>query len=110
LADGELKYSHEPNLARRVKDVLGRCPEVSRSVVGNSKARNSFVRDVVDTRNYEAHLDRSKDDTVPQGVNLATLVYQVRALVEMTLLLELGFTCDDIHKALWSHESALRVD
>jgi hypothetical protein len=68
----------------------------SRVVGGSSKRRESFVRRVVATRNYEVHLDPANQADAAAGVALLALVYQLRALVEMTLLLELGFSDDDV--------------
>jgi hypothetical protein len=51
---------------------------------------------VVKTRNYKTHLDPTKKDEATDGTALVLLVYQLRALVEMTLLLELGFTCEQV--------------
>jgi hypothetical protein len=61
----KLEYSHEPNLAKRLREVMARCAQVSRRIVGNSKARGSFAWKVVETRNFETHLDRSKERLPP---------------------------------------------
>jgi hypothetical protein len=94
--ENRLEYSHEPTLSQRLKIALARCPEIATRVVGNSDARSSFARKVSLTRNYETHLDPGNRDEAAQGAELVALTYQLRALVEMTLLLEIGFSCEEI--------------
>jgi hypothetical protein len=93
----ELRFSNEPKLAARLKATLKRCPTVSKRLIGNSDARGSFVRKVAVTRNYEVHLDPDNEAEAATGVALVILVYQLRVLVETTLLLDLGFAEDKIH-------------
>ncbi len=95
LAD-KLEFSHEPSLAQRLKDALGRCPTVTGRLIGNADARKSFIWRVVATRNFEIHLDPDKEAEAAKGAALVALIHQLRGLVEMTLLLEMGFTCDEI--------------
>jgi hypothetical protein len=94
--ENRLEYSHEPTLSQRLKTALARCPEIAARVVGNSDARSSFARKVSLTRNYETHLDPDKRAEAARGAELVALTYQLRALVEMTLLLEIGFSCEEV--------------
>jgi ApeA N-terminal domain 1 len=91
-----LEYSHESTLSQRLKIALARCPEIATRVVGNSEACSSFARKVSLTRNYETHLDPGNREEAAQGAELVALTYQLRALVEITLLLEIGFSCEEI--------------
>jgi ApeA N-terminal domain 1 len=91
-----LAHSHEPSLSKRLKQTLNRCPTVATRAIGSSKKKDSFVWKVVNTRNYKIHLDPLKKHEAADGTELVVLVYQLRALVEMTLLLELGFECDEV--------------
>jgi hypothetical protein len=92
----ELAHSDEPSLAQRLHQTLKRCPTVANRAIGSRNKRDSFVWKVVNTRNYLTHLDPRKKKDAAEGVGLLTLVYQLRALVEMTLLLELGLDCDQV--------------
>jgi hypothetical protein len=94
--EGRLEYSHEPTLSQRLRVALARCPEIAARLVGNSDARSSFVRKVSLTRNYETHLDPGNREPAARGAELVALTYQLRALVEMTLLLEIGFSCEEV--------------
>jgi len=98
-------------LANRLKDALDRCPAITARVIGSSKKRKSFIRKVTATRNYEMHLDPDGRAAAAVSARLVTLTFQLRVLVEMTLLLEIGFTCDEI-AAIFDRESSRlsRVD
>ena len=96
----ELAHSHEPSLSQRLHQTLARCSRVSARAVGSRKKRDSFVWKVVKTRNYKTHLDPLQKDGAADGLALVALVFQLKALVEMTLLLELGFTCEQVDEIL----------
>lgn len=97
---GKLHFSNELTLAQRLHATLERCPLVARRVAGEPDQQEVFVRKVRDTRNYDVHLDPTIADRAASGPLLVTLIYQLRALVEMTLLLETGFECDDVDRIL----------
>jgi len=93
----KLEYSHELTLPERLADTLERCPTITSRLIGDSaRKKKSFIRKVASTRNYETHLDPSIQAEAARGARLLTLVKQLRPLVEMTLLLEIGFTCDEV--------------
>jgi len=89
----KLLYSNELTLRRRLKDVLGRCPLVVDNLVND---KPSFVNGLLDTRNYRTHYDKSLEYKALQGTALYPFVVRIRSLVEMCLLLELGFSCEEI--------------
>lgn len=94
--EGELEFSHEPGLRERLREVLDRCPTISQKLVGSRRRIKSFIGKVVMTRNYETHLDPANEKGALTGVELVVAVYQLRCLVQMTLLLDIGFTCEQI--------------
>lgn len=51
---------------------------------------------MVKGRNYYTHYDESLQGRAPQGIKLLPLTAQLRALVEMCLLLEIGFSASEI--------------
>jgi Apea-like HEPN len=91
-----LVHSHEPSLSQRLHQTLARCPRVASRAVGSRKKRDSFIWRVVKTRNYKTHLDPLQKEGAADGVALVSLVFQLKAIVEMTLLLELGFSCEQV--------------
>jgi ApeA N-terminal domain 1 len=108
----KLRHSHEPTLAERLRASLDRCPTITSRLIGDSeRAKDSFIWKVTATRHFETHLDPSGEAAAASGVDVVTLTFQLRALVEMTLLLEIGFSCDEI-ASIFERESSRysRVD
>jgi hypothetical protein len=107
----KLKHSHEPTLVERLRDSLDRCPTVSARLIGDADRMKSFIWKVAATRHFETHLDPRGEAAAVSGSELVTLTFQLRALVEMTLLLEIGFSCDEI-ATIFEREGArlARVD
>lgn len=57
--EGKLKYSNEPNLRRRLREIFDKYPESVDFVVGDSKKDSKgFINGVVNTRNYRTYLRR----------------------------------------------------
>ena len=88
----KLRHSNELWLQRRLDDVLARCP----TVVDKLVRRRSFGYRLSAARNYLTHYDPSLEAQAAHGVDLYPLTVQLQALVEMCLLLELGFDCEEI--------------
>jgi hypothetical protein len=93
----KLEYSNEPNLARRLKEVIRRYEKSAYSVTGdNSKDRGRFVYKVVTTRNYHTHFDKSKEVEAAQGEELYRITQKLKLLIEICLLGEIGFEAERI--------------
>jgi hypothetical protein len=89
------------HLARRVRDVLGGCRTVSKRVVGPGDASlDAFIKLLVDSRNYYTHYDPALDGKAAEGVSLYLLTLQLQAIIEMSLLRELGFPARAIDEIL----------
>jgi ApeA N-terminal domain 1/Apea-like HEPN len=84
----KLKHSNELALRKRLNNVLRRCPEVAKKLAHR----------VTTARNYLTHYNRELAGEAPKGIELYPLTVQLQALVEMCLLLELGFTCEEIDR------------
>jgi hypothetical protein len=96
-----LQRSNELSLRRRIRDVLDECPDVRDKIVGATpRERANFVALFVDSRNYYTHYSPDLENRAATGVALYLLVVQLRAIIEMSLLRELGFTCDAIDAIL----------
>jgi hypothetical protein len=76
------------------------CPEVRQRLVGDDEAVEAFARLAADTRNYNTHLGPSLERKAATGAQLQRLTIQLRGLIEMALLHELGFPCDAIGEIL----------
>jgi hypothetical protein len=89
---GKLEYSNEPNLARRLKDIMRRYREIASSIAGaSSKDRDKFLYEVVTTRNYHTHFDQSKEIEAARGEELYWITQELKLLIEICLLGEIGF-------------------
>jgi hypothetical protein len=90
----QLTYSNELRLRKRLADVLTRCPEV----VGKLLKKKKFIDHVLTARNYLTHYDPSLERKARTGLDLYPLTVQLQTLVEMCLLLELGFACEEVDR------------
>jgi hypothetical protein len=91
----ELAYSNEPNLRKRIREIWDKFPVVPDNLIGDKK---SFISKVVTTRNYLTHYDPRLKGEAATGEKLYKLTQQVKALIEMCLLTELGFSPDNVRE------------
>jgi hypothetical protein len=92
-----LRYSNELDLATRLRHTMERCPIAAGRIAGSTaRQRESFARKVVATRNYEIHLDPKNERAAITDIRIVPIIFRLRALVEMTLLLDLGFPCAEV--------------
>jgi hypothetical protein len=99
--EGKLKYSNEPNLRKRIKEIFKEYPESVKATVGSSgKERDSFINKVVRTRNYRTHFDESLAEQAARGEDLHRINEKLKLLMEVCLLSEIGFEDEDIGKAV----------
>ncbi len=89
----KLTYSNELALRQRLRDVLAGCPAVVGKLTSNKRA---FVSRAVDSRNFLTHFDPQLKARATTGIDLQPMVVTLQALVELCLLRELGFDCDEI--------------
>jgi len=83
-------------------------PESVDLVVGNGKKeRKSFINRVVATRNYLTHFDQSLEPQAARGVELYRITEELRLLVEICLLGEIGFEAESIRDRIKESASAL---
>lgn len=81
----------------QIREVLATCPRASRKIVGTDA--EGFIDLLTVSRNYYTHYDPAKKKRAANGVGLHLLSVQLRTLIEMALLRELGFNhraVDDI--------------
>jgi hypothetical protein len=87
-------------LDQRIRAVLAECPEVSARIVGSGSDRDKFVRLFKDSRNYYTHYTPDLQRRAAKGAALFLLFTQLRAILEMSLLRELGFPAGSIDQIL----------
>jgi hypothetical protein len=89
------------HLARRIGDVLDECKTVSKRIVGTTAAeRDDFIEAVKAARNYYTHYNPKLEKKVARGASLHLLLVQLQAIIEMSLLRELGFPAKAINEIL----------
>jgi hypothetical protein len=88
----------ERSFADQVKDVLGHCRTVSRKIVGVDE--DAWVKWLTVTRHYYTHYNPNKEKAAAKDAGRFLLTLQLRAIIEMSLLRELGFTQSAIDQIL----------
>jgi hypothetical protein len=92
-----LAGSNFRTLDKRVRDVLAECPTVSAKIVGASSVDlDAFVTRFKRSRNYYTHYTPALERHAARGIELYAMTIQLRAIIEMSLLRELGFSCEAI--------------
>lgn len=69
--------------------MLTTCATVSRKIVGNDL--DAFTAHLKVTRDFYTHYNPAKEPKAAKGIGLLLLTVQLRTLVEMAFLRELGF-------------------
>lgn len=106
-----LASSNYWTLDQRIRSVLAESPEVSGRIVGATSAeRDKFVRAFKNSRNYYTHYTPRLERHAAKGVALHLLVVQLRAVLEMSLLRELGFSAESIDKTLERCDRYRQID
>jgi hypothetical protein len=93
----KLKYSNEPILRKRLKELWERCPEAISSRLGT---KNEFVGVTVDTRNYLTHFGEDLKANAATGQKLYELVMKLRILMQVCLLQALEFNNNDVERLM----------
>jgi hypothetical protein len=84
-------------LAQRMGDVLDECRTVSNRIVGPEQGdQAAFVEAFKNSRNYYTHYNPKLETKAARGAALHLLSIQLQAIIEMSLLRELGFGCRPI--------------
>ena len=88
-------------LAERMRDVLAQCKTVSRRIVGEQQVdTDDFIKGFKDSRNYYTHYNPKLEEKAAKGTALLLLCIQLQAIIEMSLLREIGFTSQAINEML----------
>lgn len=89
---GMLKFGNEYSLSKRFKEIFkGFGDETKKLIIGNSKNRDKFIQQLVDTRNYLTHYDLGdKKNILMSGEKLYFSIQRLRAILTIILFKELG--------------------
>jgi hypothetical protein len=97
-----LKYANEPSLRRRLKDIIKKYENLLDKFIGNKNAQNSFINKVVNTRNYLIHYDLEVKEKSESTKELFNLTQNLKTIVEICLLNEIGFNLEKIENLISS--------
>jgi hypothetical protein len=88
-------------LDERIRTTLERCPEITAKAIGaNRDEQDDFVSRFKHTRNYYTHHTPELETKAATEIELYLLTLQVRTLIEMSFLLDLGFGCHEVERLL----------
>lgn len=96
-----LRYSNEPPLRYRLKELLGPFTHL----FGNHKERKKFLNRVVSTRNYLVHHDESLQNEAAQGIHLFELIKRLKLLIVLHIFRLLGFEGDEFYHKVAESQS-----
>lgn len=103
---GKVQYLNELSLRRRVKELVVSFDKlVTRHIPNPSK----FAGRVVDTRNYLTHYNPSLEPNAVRGENLYLLAEQLRLLLELCFLRELGLPNELMEELVSEHQGYIRL-
>jgi hypothetical protein len=88
----KLLYANEPSLKHRLIGLL----EPFKNHFGDKKACKSFVRKVVDTRNFLTHYDNRLESQAAKGQQLWVLCQKLEALFQLSLMRMMGLSSNSI--------------
>ena len=89
--DDKLRYANEKTLAQRLDEILDRHPSEVPTFIPD---RASFTSKVRHTRNYYTHYDEElkRKGKIAEGEELFRIATQMRRLLEISILKDLGIT------------------
>lgn len=86
-----LGKKRETKLHNRIHHLLRKTPDISARLARSTDLKNFAVL-IADTRNYLTHFNSGKEDAlIAKGPELHALMHKCRILVQIQLLIELGF-------------------
>ena len=90
----KLDYSNETYLSKRLEEIMNTYLDIIKGIFPSKKKRMSFIGKVTEYRNALTHYDAKKDQ--PKGEDILEVYPNVKKIVELCLLSELGFSIKGI--------------
>ncbi len=88
-----LEHLNEFSLRRRLKEVLEKYGDAIKLVISDNE---TLIDDVVNTRNFLTHYDKSIEKKAKKGHELYILTQRIKFILETCFLIELGVPLDKI--------------
>ncbi len=92
-----MQYLYEYSLRKRLKDIVDALGDTLNPVIPD---KGAFIEDLYNTRNYLTHYDEDLKAKAKDGKELHKRTQQLKGLIEICLLKEIGFEKEDILKIL----------
>ncbi|MEQ6360496.1 HEPN domain-containing protein [Thermoanaerobacter thermohydrosulfuricus] len=105
----KLKYSNEPSLRKRLKEIFDSLADVE-YITQLIPDKKRFIEEVVSTRNYFIHYDRSLKSKALEGKALLRAGQKLKIIIEICLLKKAGFSSEEVDEAVlnsWKHRHML---
>ena len=93
----KLKYGNEYSLIKRLRDLFEKYREIFDNFIDD---RVAFINKVKDTRNYLTHYDKNLMENAVDGEQLYYVTQQLKIVIVICLLSELGFNFKEIKNLL----------
>jgi hypothetical protein len=98
----KLQYANQKVLARRLKEILDKHPDEIAAIIPD---REKFAATVMNTRHYYTHFGDQKDKgKVAPFQELGLLLAQMRALLQICILKDLGITGKPIARVIQNYK------
>lgn len=105
IVQGLLQYGNNVPLSQRLKELVGACSEkVLNLFIPNAE---TFVKEVLDSRNYYTHYTMSDKKHVKQGQEQMILTKRMQVVLVINLLMYLGFSMELVHRLYKNQEFKL---
>ena len=88
-----MKYLNEFSLRKRLKETLDKLGDVVNFLIPNQE---NFIDDIVNTRNFLTHYDKSLEGKEKKGQELYNLIERMKFVLEICFLIEMGMPGDKI--------------
>jgi hypothetical protein len=90
-----MQYLHEYSLRKRLEAIVDSCGNILNVIIPD---KGTFIEDVYNTRNFLTHYDKSLEGKAKKGDELYKRTQQLKFLIEVCLLKEMGISNGDIAK------------
>ena len=90
--EGLLKYANEISLRKRLKKMI----DPFKSYFGTARDREALIDNIVNTRNYFVHYDKSLKEEAQDVIELWEVCMKIEGLFQLHLLKLLGFSSSEI--------------
>jgi len=89
----KMKYLNDFSLRKRLKKIIDDLGDITNAIIKNPEG---LIEDIVNTRNYLTHYDKSLEGKESKGNDLYIIVERIKFLLEMCFLIEIEMPTEKI--------------